>query len=93
MDDDAVIDELTSITGVGDWTARMQLLFSLGRPDVFPVGDLGIRKGMRALYGDIDRETMVERAKRWAPYRSYASLYLWRIEEDIADAVDEVRRA
>jgi DNA-3-methyladenine glycosylase II len=91
MDDDAVVDELTSITGVGDWTARMQLLFSLGRPDVFPVGDLGIRKGMRALYGDLDRETMVERAERWAPYRSYASLYLWRIEEDVADAVDEVR--
>ena len=91
MDDDAVIDELTSITGVGDWTARMQLLFSLGRPDVFPVGDLGIRKGMRTLYGDIDREAMVETAERWAPYRSYASLYLWRIEEDIADSVDEVR--
>jgi DNA-3-methyladenine glycosylase II len=91
IDDDAVIDELTSITGVGDWTARMQLLFSLGRPDVFPVGDLGIRKGMRTLYGDIDRETMVETAERWAPYRSYASLYLWRIEEDVADSVDEVR--
>jgi len=69
----------------------MQLLFSLGRPDVFPVGDLGVRKGMRALYGDLDRETMVERAERWAPYRSYASLYLWRIEEDILGAVDEVR--
>ncbi|AXG07878.1 DNA-3-methyladenine glycosylase 2 family protein [Haloplanus rubicundus] len=91
VDDDAVIDELTSITGVGDWTARMQLLFSLGRPDVFPVGDLGIRKGMRALYGDIDREAMVDRAEQWAPYRSYASLYLWRIEEDVADSVDEVR--
>ena len=91
MDDDAVLDELTSITGVGDWTARMQLLFSLGRPDVFPVGDLGIRKGMRELYGDIDREAMVETAERWAPYRSYASLYLWRIEEDVADTVDEVR--
>jgi DNA-3-methyladenine glycosylase II len=74
MDDDAVIDELTSITGVGDWTARMQLLFSLGRPDVFPVGDLGIRKGMRALYGDIDREAMVDRAEQWAPYRSYGSV-------------------
>ena len=89
--DDAVVDELTSITGVGTWTAKMQLLFSLGRPDVFPVGDLGIRKGMRTLYGDIDRERMVETAERWAPYRSYASLYLWRVEEDIADSVDEVR--
>ena len=89
--DDAVIEELTSITGVGTWTAKMQLLFSLGRPDVFPVGDLGIRTGMRTLRGDIDRERMVETAERWAPYRSYASLYLWRIEEDIADSVDEGR--
>jgi DNA-3-methyladenine glycosylase II len=90
--DDAVIDELTSITGVGTWTARMQLLFSLGRPDVFPVGDLGIRNGMRALYGDLDHEAMVDRAERWAPYRSYASLYLWRIEEDVVESVAEVRR-
>lgn len=90
--DDAAIDELTSITGVGTWTAKMQLVFSLGRPDVFPVGDLGIRKGMRALYGDIDRERMVETAEKWAPYRSYASLYLWRIEEDVVESVDEVQR-
>ena len=88
---DAVIEELTSTTDVGTWTAKMQLLFSLGRPDVFPVGDLGIRTGMRTLRGDIDRERMVETAERWAPYRSYASLYLWRIEEDIADSVDEGR--
>jgi DNA-3-methyladenine glycosylase II len=69
----------------------MQLLFSLGRPDVFPVGDLGIRKGMRNLYGeDLSRAEMIEEAERWAPYRSYASLYLWRVEEDIADSVAEV---
>lgn len=91
MDDRAVIDELTAITGVGTWTAKMQLIFSLGRPDVFPVGDLGVRKGMRTLYGDIGREAMAERAERWAPYRSYASLYLWQVEEDVADAVEEVR--
>ncbi|WP_336133548.1 DNA-3-methyladenine glycosylase family protein [Natronomonas amylolytica] len=91
LDDEAVVDELTEIKGVGEWTARMQLLFSLGRPDVFPVGDLGIRKGMRTLYGeDLNRAEMVEEAERWAPYRSYASLYLWRVEEDIADSVAEV---
>jgi DNA-3-methyladenine glycosylase II len=91
LDDEAVVDELTEIKGVGEWTARMQLLFSLGRPDVFPVGDLGIRKGMRNLYGeDLTRAEMVEEAARWAPYRSYASLYLWRVEEDIADSVAEV---
>jgi DNA-3-methyladenine glycosylase II len=91
LDDQAVVDELTDIKGVGEWTARMQLLFSLGRPDVFPVGDLGIRKGMRNLFGeDLSRAEMVEAAERWAPYRSYASLYLWRVEEDIADSVAEV---
>jgi DNA-3-methyladenine glycosylase II len=91
MSDDAVIEELTGITGVGEWTARMQLLFSLSRPDVFPAGDLGIRKGMRTLFGEeTTREEMVELAERWAPYRSYASLYLWRVEEDVVESVDEV---
>jgi DNA-3-methyladenine glycosylase II len=90
MDDEAVVDELTSITGVGTWTAEMQLMFALGRQDVFPVGDLGIRKGMRTLYGDLSREEMVEKAEAWRPYRSYASLYLWRVKEDIAESVAEV---
>ena len=92
LDDGEVVAELTSITGVGQWTANMQLLFSLGRPDVFPVGDLGVRKGMRSLFGDeeMSRDEMVAEAERWAPYRSYATLYLWRIEEDIADSVAEV---
>ena len=94
MSDEAVVDELTTITGVGEWTARMQLLFSLGREDVFPVGDLGVRKGMWALFGaDMTRAEMVERAERWAPYRSYATVYLWRIEEDIEESVAEVERA
>ncbi|MBB6647931.1 DNA-3-methyladenine glycosylase 2 family protein [Halobellus sp. MBLA0160] len=76
--DAAVIDELTQIKGVGTWTAKMQLLFSLGRPDVFPVEDLGVRKGMRVVYGeDLERSRMAELAERWRPYRSYATLYLW----------------
>jgi DNA-3-methyladenine glycosylase II len=91
MDDDAVVAELTTIKGVGEWTARMQLLFSLGRPDVFPVGDLGVRKGMTTLFdAEMSREEMVDRAERWRPYRSYATLYLWRVDEDIADVVAEV---
>jgi DNA-3-methyladenine glycosylase II len=91
MADGEIVATLTDITGVGEWTARMQLLFTFGRPDVFPVGDLGVRKGMTALLGDgMDRETMVEEARRWRPYRSYASLYLWRVEEDVADSVAEV---
>jgi DNA-3-methyladenine glycosylase II len=91
LDDETVIEELTAIKGVGEWTARMQLLFSLGRPDVFPVGDLGVRKGMRTLFeAEMTREEMVTEAERWAPYRSYATLYLWRVEEDVVDAVAEV---
>ncbi len=83
MDDEAVAAELTDIRGVGDWTAKMYLMFALGREDVFPVEDLGIRKGMYALFDDEDmtRGEMRERAARWAPYRSYASLYLWRAYE------------
>lgn len=91
MSDDEVRTELTAITGVGEWTANMQLLFTLGRPDVFPVGDLGIRKGMEELFGrEMSRGEMTAEAERWAPYRSYASLYLWRAKEDIAATVDEV---
>lgn len=93
MDDDAVRDELTAITGVGEWTVDMQLMFALGREDVFPVGDLGIRKGMERVFPDgedLTRGEMTKRAERWAPYRSYASLYLWQVEEDIAAGVDEV---
>jgi len=92
MADDAVRAELTAITGVGTWTANMQLLFSLGREDVFPVGDLGVRKGFANVVGEgYDRPEMAAYAEGWAPYRSYATLYLWRAEEDIAESVAEVR--
>ncbi|MGB9987775.1 DNA-3-methyladenine glycosylase family protein [Salarchaeum japonicum] len=83
MSDDDVRDELTSITGVGEWTADMQLLFALGRENVFPVGDLGIRKGVQAVFDEeLTRAEMRDRAERWSPYRSYASLYLWRAVDD-----------
>ncbi|QLH79007.1 DNA-3-methyladenine glycosylase 2 family protein [Halosimplex rubrum] len=82
MSDDAVEAELTDIHGVGPWTADMFLMFGLGREDVFPVGDLGIRKGMDRLFDDdMTRAEMTDTAERWRPYRSYASLYLWRAVE------------
>ena len=92
LDDDAARERLTDITGVGEWTANVQLIFSLGREDVFPVGDLGVRKGMARLFDlDVeDRAEMVARAERWRPYRTYATLYCWQVEEDIADTVAEV---
>lgn len=82
LDDGAVVDELTAIHGVGPWTAKMFLMFGLGRPDVFPVEDLGIRRGIEHVCDrEMTRTEMRERAEQWAPYRSYASLYLWRAYE------------
>ncbi len=77
-----VIDELTAIRGVGPWTAKMFLLFALARPDVFPVEDLGVRRGIEIVCGrEMTRGEMRERATEWKPYRSYATLYLWRAYE------------
>jgi len=71
---------LTEIRGVGTWTAKMYLIFVLGRPDVFPVEDLGVRTAMARLYGfdADDRAGMTDHAERWSPYRSHAARYLWR---------------
>lgn len=75
--EDEVIEALTGIRGVGRWTADMYLLFVLGREDVFPIGDLGVRRGIEAVYGDMSHEEMVEKSRDWQPYRSYATKYLW----------------
>jgi len=76
-DDEAVIDELTTITGIGRWTAEMYLIFVLGREDVLPLGDLAIRRGLEALYGCGSRTEMREVAAAWRPYRSYGTRYVW----------------
>lgn len=75
---------ITDVYGLGEWTASMYLIFVLGREDVFPVGDLAVRRAMTALYGhpDDDREGMRETAARWAPHRSYATRLLWTFYED-----------
>jgi 3-methyladenine DNA glycosylase/8-oxoguanine DNA glycosylase len=81
MDDDTVVECVTQIRGVGVWTAHMLLMFSLGRPDVLPVGDYGIRKGVQSLYGLRDlpgRAELEGVAERWRPWRSVASWYVWR---------------
>jgi len=77
LDDAAVIDRLTQIRGVGPWTAKMQLIFALGRPDVFAVEDLAVRRALAAMTGEDDRTAMRTLAETWRPYRSYACLYLW----------------
>lgn len=81
MSDDEIIERLTRVRGVGRWTVEMLLLFRLGRPDVLPVGDLGVRKGFARTFGRrvlSDSAVMSRRAERWRPYRSVASWYLWR---------------
>lgn len=83
LSDQEIIQELTAIKGIGVWTAQMFLIFSLGRLDVFPTGDLGVRRGMKNSYLLEELpppRTMEEIAGRnqWAPYRSIASWYMWR---------------
>jgi DNA-3-methyladenine glycosylase II len=75
--DEEVIDRLTEIRGIGAWTGRMYLLFVLGREDVFPIGDLAVRRGIESLYGEMTREEMHDLAERWRPYRSIAVRYIW----------------
>ncbi len=80
FNDDKVMEELVAVKGIGPWTAEMFLMFTLARPDIFPVDDLGIRNGMKKLLGkELSQEKMVEFAKRWAPYRTYASYYIWEL--------------
>ena len=82
--DEEVIEELTTIKGVGEWTAHMYLMFVLAREDVLPLGDLGIRNGIQQLYGDGEELTEAEMrviADRWRPYRTYAMRYIWRAYE------------
>ena len=88
MDDEAIIAELCQIKGVGRWTAQMLLMFSLGRPDVFPDGDLGIVQGMVRLYGlnagQGQRHLLAELraiAEAWRPQRSLACRYLWAAKD------------
>lgn len=75
--DDEVIARMTDIKGIGEWTARMYLLFPLERADVFPIGDLAIRRAIENLYGAESREEMHRVAEQWRPHRSTAVKYLW----------------
>ena len=81
LTDQEIIDSLTRIRGIGPWTVQMLLIFYLGRPDVLPVGDLGVRKGYQQLRGFKtlpDPGKLGRAGRRWRPYRSVATWYLWR---------------
>lgn len=82
MSDEEVIAALTKIRGVGKWTAEMILIFTLNRPDVFSIGDLGIRNAIAKLYGIKDPKITIELSEKWKPYRSTACWYLWRSLEN-----------
>jgi DNA-3-methyladenine glycosylase II len=81
LDDEAVIETLVQVRGIGRWTAEMFLIFSLGRLDVLPIGDYGLRNGMQRHYALPDlpkKDKLIELAEAWMPYRSIGTWYIWR---------------
>ena len=88
MSDDEIVARLTTVRGIGRWTVEMLLLFDLGRPDVWPVDDYGVRKGFAKTFGKRKLPTpkqLMKHGEKWRPYRSVAAWYFWR-------AVDESRK-
>ena len=84
MEDEEIIERLTSIRGIGRWTVEMLLIFRLGRPDVLPATDYGLRKGYARAFGLAELpapRAIAERGERWKPFRTMASWYLWRAVE------------
>jgi DNA-3-methyladenine glycosylase II len=86
MEPAEVIATLTALKGIGPWTAEMFLIFGMGHPDIWSPGDLGLRKAVEAHFGM--EQSSSEVAKRWAPYRSYAALYLWEYVDKGEKALD-----
>ncbi len=96
MGHDAIIEALVPIRGIGRWTVEMMLMFRLGRPDILPIDDLGIRKGAQRVDKADAMPTpkqLQARGEKWGPYRTYASLYLWRIADFSADAKETTNRS
>jgi DNA-3-methyladenine glycosylase II len=81
LDDEALVERLTAVRGIGRWTVHMLQIFHLGRPDILPADDYGVRNGFRIAYGLRSMPTpkdVLEYGERWRPYRTAASWYLWR---------------
>jgi DNA-3-methyladenine glycosylase II len=82
LSNDAIMEQLVAIKGVGPWTAQMFLMFTLNRPDIFPSGDLGVQKGFQQYFKLKELptpKTMKQRAEKWKPFRTVASLYFWKV--------------
>ena len=91
-----IVAALVPIRGIGRWTVEMMLMFRLGRPDVLPIDDLGIRKGAQTIDKADAMPTpkgLLARGERWGPYRTYASLYLWRIADSATRAAVPTKRS
>ena len=87
MSDEEVIESLVEVNGIGRWTAEMFLIFTLNRPDVLPVDDLGLREGVREVYGLPERpgaKAVTEIGEAWRPYRTVATWYVWRRGADFS---------
>src|SRR6266566_760953 len=85
MSEEEIHERLTQVRGIGEWSVQMFLISRLGRPDVLPVHDYGIRKGFQRVYGlkDVPKpQVILQHGERWRPYRSIASCYLWRALEE-----------
>ena len=80
MENEKVIELLIPLPGIGRWTAEMFLMFCLGRPDIFSMGDLALRTGLQRVAGrELNDEAVIERSRGWSPWRTVACLYLWKI--------------
>lgn len=93
---DEIIERLTAVRGIGRWTVEMMLMFRLGRPDILPVDDLGVRKGAQVLdkLEEMPKpKELALRGEKWGPYRTLAGLYLWRIADSLADEKAKVKRS
>jgi DNA-3-methyladenine glycosylase II len=94
--DDEVVAQLMPVRGIGRWTVEMMLMFKLGRPNVLPIDDLGVRKGAQLL-DKLDLmptpKELLQRGEKWAPYRSLASMYCWRIVDSINDSKVKIKRS
>lgn len=96
MHQDEIVAALVPVRGIGRWTVEMMLMFRLGRPDVLPIDDLGIRKGAQLvdkLEAMPTPKELLARGERWGPYRTYASQYLWRIADFGAEARTPTKRS
>lgn len=93
MSEEEILERLTRVRGIGEWSVQMFLMFQLGRPDVLPVHDYGLRRGFQHVYklDDVPKpQAVLEYGERWRPYRSIASWYLWRAAEQMAKAKSAV---